>query len=108
MSMTVEELEKLVTSFQAAAPVVEELISKIEPILDENRKLKAVLDTKEILTKVDKDIFNTLYEQKMINRSIKYSILSDEAHLQDILQVAHEKKDLEIIAFWNKAAKDEK
>lgn len=107
MGMTVEELEKLVTSFQAAAPVIEELINEIQPILEENRKLKAALDTKAILSKVDTDILSTLYEQKMINKSIKYSILSDQAHLQDILQVAHEKKDLEVIAFWKKA-KDEK
>lgn len=107
MGMTVEELEKLVTSFQAAAPVIEELINKVQPILEENRKLKASLDTKAILSKVDTDILKTLYEQKMISRSIKYSILSDKIHLEDILKVAHEKKDLELIAFWKKA-KDEK
>jgi len=102
-SVTVEDFEKLVTSFQAVAPVIEELTKKVEDVLSENRKLKSMLDTNAFIKHIDKNIIETLYNQKMINRSVQYSILTDEIHLKDIIEYATKVNDNEVLNFWKEA-----
>jgi len=99
---SIKDIEKLITNFQATVPVVEELTSKINIVLNDNKKMKAAVDNNALVSILDKDVIETLYLQKMINKSIMYSLLDDDEHLNDILRKAKAFDDKEVLSFWFK------
>jgi len=61
--MTTEEIAKLIISFDAAAIAVEQLVKSSNEIIETNRELKAVIDTKAYLEHTQGDILKNLQQQ---------------------------------------------
>jgi len=100
--MTIEDLERLITAFQATVPTVEALLKNANQIIEQNQIFRAKLDEKAFLSLIDKDLATTLYEQKIINKSLTYMLLADVEMLDEIIKNAQKNKDKELIAFWFK------
>ena len=100
--MTIEDLEKLITAFQATVPTVEALLKNTDEILEQNQIFRAKLDEKAFVSLIDKNLIATLYEQKMINKSLSYMLLADPEMVDEILKIAQKNKDKELIAYWFK------
>lgn len=100
--MSVQDLERLITAFQATVPTVEALIKNASQIIEQNQIFRAKLDEQALLSLIDKDIVQTLHEQKMINKSLAYMLMADPELVDAILKTAHKNKDKELIAYWFK------
>lgn len=105
--MTTEQLEKLILSFDAAAITIEELVKSANEIMDTNKKLKAMIDTKAYLNAAQEGIVKNLNEQNILHKSLLYLLDSDKETVKDVITRAAKSKDKEVVAFWQKRLKDE-
>jgi len=102
MNMTVEDLEKLITAFQATVPVIEALVKSANEILNQNKIFREKIDEKAFLSLLDKDIISTQFEQKMINKSLSYMFIADDELINQIIEIAQKNNDKELLNYWFK------
>jgi hypothetical protein len=100
--MTTEEIEKLIISFDAAAIAVEQLVKSSSEIIETNRELKAMIDTKAYLEHTQGDILKNLTQQNILYKSLIYLMDSDKETVKEILSRAAKSNDKEVVAFWQK------
>ena len=102
MNMTVEDLEKLIAAFQATVPTVESLLKSVNSIVQQNKEFRAKLDEQALLSLIDKNIVESLHEQRMINKSISYMLMLDKELLNEIRAEAHKRQDKELLSYWQR------
>ncbi len=105
--MTTEEIAKLIISFDAAAIAVEQLVKSSNEIIETNRELKAMIDTKAYLEHTQGDILKNLQQQNILYKSLIYLMDSDKETVKEILSRAAKSNDKEVVAFWQKRLQDE-
>jgi len=105
--MTTEEIAKLIISFDAAAIAVEQLVKSSNEIIETNRELKAVIDTKAYLEHTQGDILKNLQQQNILYKSLIYLMDSDKETVKEIVSRAAKSNDKEVVAFWQKRLQDE-
>lgn len=106
--MTTAEIEKLIISFDAAAIAVDKLIKSTNEVVETNRELKAMVDTKAYLEFTQGDILQNLKQQNILYKSLIYLIEMDKELLDEIVESAKKHDDKEVAAFWLKKANDVK
>ena len=104
--MTTEEIAKLIISFDAAAIAVEQLVKSSNEIIETNRELKAVIDTKAYLEHTQGDILKNLTQQNILYKSLIYLMDSDKETVKEIMSRAAKSNDKEVVAFWQKRLND--
>jgi len=104
--MTTEEIEKLIISFDAAAVTVEQLVKSSNEIIETNRELKAMIDTKAYLEHTQGDILKNLTQQNILYKSLIYLMDSDKETVKEIVSRAAKSNDKEVVAFWQKRLND--
>ena len=105
--MTTEEIAKLIISFDAAAIAVEQLVKSSSEIIETNRELKAMIDTKAYLEHTQGDILKNLTQQNILYKSLIYLMDSDKETVKEIVSRAAKSNDKEVVAFWQKRLQDE-
>ena len=105
--MTTEEIAKLIISFDAAAIAVEQLVKSSSEIIETNRELKAMIDTKAYLEHTQGDILKNLQQQNILYKSLIYLMDSDKETVKEIVSRAAKSNDKEVVAFWQKRLQDE-
>ena len=104
--MTTEEIAKLIISFDAAAIAVEQLVKSSSEIIETNRELKAMIDTKAYLEHTQGDILKNLTQQNILYKSLIYLMDSDKETVKEIMSRAAKSNDKEVVAFWQKRLND--
>jgi len=105
--MTTEEIAKLIISFDAAAIAVEQLVKSSNDIIETNRELKAMIDTKAYLEHTQGDILKNLTQQNILYKSLIYLMDSDKETVKEIMSRAAKSNDKEVVGFWQKRLQDE-
>lgn len=106
--LTTTELERLITSFNAASIAVEQLVKSTNEIVETNRELKSMVDTKAYFEYTQGDILQNLKQQNILYKSLIYLIETDKELLDDIVERAKKHDDKEVAAFWLKRVNDGK
>lgn len=105
--MTTAELESLIVSFNAASVVIEDLVKSSNQIIETNRRLNAMIDTKAYLDYTQGDIIKNLKQQNILFKSLIYLFESESDTVKEIIKVAQKNKDKEVIEFWAKRLNNE-
>lgn len=104
--LTTAELERLIASFNAATVTVEQLVKSSSEIIETNRELKAMVDTRTYLEYTQGDILKTLKQQNILQKSLLYLFDSERETIKDIIARAAKSNDKEVVAFWQKRLND--
>jgi hypothetical protein len=104
--LTTAELERLIASFNAATVTVEQLVKSSNEIIETNRELKAMIDTKAYLEHTQGDILKNLTQQNILYKSLIYLMDSDKETVKEIMSRAAKSNDKEVVAFWQKRLND--
>jgi len=106
--MELKDFERLLTSFDVAVPAIDELIVNVNQIIEDNKALRAMIDTKAFLEYTNGDILKSLKQQNILSRSLMYLIETDDEIIDEVIQKAIKNKDKEVVMFWKKRVEDVK
>lgn len=106
--MELKDFERLLTSFDVAVPAIDELIVSTKQVIEENRALRAMIDTKAFLDFTGGDILQNLKQQNILSRSLIYLIETDKEIIEEVIQKAIKNKDAEVVMFWKKRVENVK
>jgi len=105
--MEIAKIEKLIASFDSSVVVIEDLVRSSNKLIEENKELRARIDTKEYLSFTQNDLLKTLKEQSILNKSLIYLFESDQESIKDIYKIAKAQNDHEVMGFWAKRLRNE-
>jgi hypothetical protein len=106
--MELKDFERLLTSFDVAVPTIDKLIVNVNQIIEDNKALRAMIDTKAFLEYTNGDILKSLKQQNILSRSLMYLIETDDEIIDEVIQKAIKNKDKEVVMFWKKRVEDVK
>ncbi|MFA5642700.1 MAG: hypothetical protein WC945_08250 [Bacteroidales bacterium] len=106
--MELKDFERLLTSFDVAVPAIDELIVNVNQVIEDNKALRAMIDTKAFLEYTNGDILKSLKQQNILSRSLMYLIETDDEIIEEVIQKAIKNKDKEVVMFWKKRVEDVK
>lgn len=106
--MELKDFERLLTSFDVVVPAIDELIVSTKQVIEENKVLRAMIDTKAFLDFTGGDILQNLKQQNILSRSLMYLIETDDEIIEEVIQKATKNRDKEVVMFWRKRVENVK